>query len=124
MAHTDGKKPVYRPGLGRRKRLDLCRRLIANENSWRGGYELTGEAGDELFRLLDLEPRCLGAIPESSASECEIKIYAGDLYPRGGGGSGATCAVGGDGSGGAGVTTAGDSLPRGGGGLGFGPART
>ncbi len=33
--------------------------LVANEASWRGGYEMTGEAGEQLFRLLGLEPRCL-----------------------------------------------------------------
>jgi DNA primase catalytic subunit len=33
--------------------------LVENEASWRGGYEMTGEAGEQLFRLLGLEPRCL-----------------------------------------------------------------
>lgn len=38
------------------------RELVSDPGSWRGGYELTDEAGEKLFRLLGLEPRCLGKL--------------------------------------------------------------
>lgn len=45
------------------------RTLIADETSWRGGYELTDEAGEALFDVLGLEPRCCGSISDDAGED-------------------------------------------------------
>lgn len=45
-----------------RLELEELAALVGSEDSWRGGYELQGEAGEKLFRLLGLAPRCAGPI--------------------------------------------------------------
>lgn len=45
------------------RRLKGLGALVADdESSWRGGYELTDDAGDKLFRLAGIPSRCAGKL--------------------------------------------------------------